>query len=80
MTPSRSVARDISYASSATSRSGRIVIRSLENLTGRLKLIRMARNYQTDVAAGRDFWEVMIERYGLSLDVLGGRLDNIPSE
>ncbi len=80
MTPSRSVARDISYASSATSRSGRIVIRSLENMTGRLKLIRMAHNYQTDVAAGRDFWEVMIERYGLSLDVLGGSLDNIPSE
>jgi putative hemolysin len=80
MTPSRSVAREISYASSATSRSGRIVIRSLENMTGRLKLIRMAHNYQTDVAAGRDFWEVMIERYGISLDVLGGSLDNIPSE
>ncbi len=80
MTQSRSVARDISYASSATSRSGRVVIRSVENLTGRLRLIRMAQNYQIDVAQGRDFWEVMLERYGLSLAVIGGSLDNIPRE
>ena len=28
----------------------------------------------------RDFWEVIVERYGLSLDVVGGSLDNIPRE
>ena len=38
-----SIAREISYASSASTRAGRAVIRSVENLTGRLKLIRMAR-------------------------------------
>jgi len=76
----RSIAREISYASSASTRAGRAVIRSVENLTGRLKLIRMARDYERDVAAGRDFWEVMVERYGLTLDVVGGSLDNIPRE
>jgi putative hemolysin len=73
-----SIAREISYASSASTRVGRAVIRSVENLTGRLRLIRMAADYDREVAAGRDFWQVMVERYGLRLDVIGGELDNIP--
>ncbi len=74
-----SVAREISYASSASTRVGRVVIRSVENLTGRLQLIRMARDYDREVAAGRDFWEVLIERYGLSLQLMGGSFGNIPA-
>ena len=74
----RNVAREISYASSARTRAGRAVIRSLENVTGRLRLIHMARGYDLEVAGGRDFWEVMVERYGLSLEVTGGSLDAIP--
>ncbi|MEM9269129.1 MAG: lysophospholipid acyltransferase family protein [Pseudomonadota bacterium] len=79
MKPSQ-VAREISYASSAQTKAGRGVIRSIENLTGRLKLIRMAEGYEREVKAGRDFWEVMVERYGISLDILGGSLANIPKE
>jgi putative hemolysin len=75
-----SIAREISYASSASSRAGRVVIRSLENLTGRLRLIRMAHGYDREVAAGRDFWQVMVDRYGLSLQVIGGELANIPRD
>lgn len=56
------------------------MIRTLENLTGRQRLIRMAQGYEDDVAAGRSFWEVMIERYQLGLDVRGGALDALPSE
>ena len=37
MKPPHSVAREISYASSASTRAGRAVIRSVENLTGRLQ-------------------------------------------
>lgn len=74
------VARDISYAYSAQTRGGRAVIRVLENATGRLRLIRRAAGYDADVAAGADFWSVMVRRYGLSLDVIGGALDNIPSD
>ena len=76
----RQVARDISYAFSAETRSGRAVIRTLENATGRLQLIRRAEGYQDEVAQGADFWSVMVRRYGLSLNVAGGELENIPSE
>ncbi|MEM9431310.1 MAG: lysophospholipid acyltransferase family protein [Pseudomonadota bacterium] len=74
----RAVAREISYANSAQTRAGRGLIRLTENLTGRIKLIRMARGYDDEVRAGRDFWEVMVERYALGLDVRGGSLDSIP--
>jgi putative hemolysin len=74
------VARDISYASSASSKGGRAVIRVLENATGRLKLIKRAEGYDAEIAQGRDFWQVITERYGLSLDVIGGSLDNIPKD
>lgn len=74
----RQDARDISYAYSAGTKGGRAVIRLMENTTGRLGLIRRARGYADEVAAGRDFWQVMVERYGLALDVIGGSLDNVP--
>ncbi|MEL6433533.1 MAG: acyltransferase, partial [Pseudomonadota bacterium] len=73
-------ARDISYAYSAQTRSGRAMIRTMENLSGRLSLIRRAEGYQDEVAAGRDFWQVMVERYGLSLDVTGGTLHDVPRQ
>ncbi len=47
------VTRDITYATSARSRSGRALIRVLENATGRLSLIRRAEGYEHEVASGR---------------------------
>lgn len=73
-------ARDISYASGVGSRGGRAVIRLLENATGRLSLIRRAKGYDKDVAQGRDFWQVITERFGLTLNVTGGTLETIPAE
>ena len=78
MSRERHAAQDISYAHSAESKRGQIVIKLLENATGRLTLIKRARGYQDEVAQGRDFWQVMVERYGLSLDVVGGSIDHIP--
>ncbi len=75
----RQIARDISYANGAATKSGRALIRVIENATGRLKLIRKAKGYDTEVASGRDFWQVICDRYGLTLDVVGGSLDNIPT-
>ena len=72
--------REISYAYSAETRAGRAVIRSIENLTGRLSLIRRALGYEHEVSAGRDFWEVMTERYGVKLDAGPNGLEGIPSE
>jgi len=73
------VARDISYASSAQTRGGRALIRVLENATGRISLIRRAEGYEAEMERGRDFWDVMVDRYGLSLDIVGGSLSNIPA-
>lgn len=75
----KDVAREISYASSARTKGGRAVVRVLENATGRLGLIRRARGYEAEVAAGRDFWAVIVDRYGLSLEVAGGSLTDIPA-
>ena len=75
----RHVARDISYASSAQTKGGRALIRVLENITGRLSLIRRADGYERELMDGRSFWQVIPERYGLSLDVIGGDLAHIPA-
>jgi putative hemolysin len=72
------VTHDISYATSARTRPGRALIRALENVTGRHKLIARAQGYEAEVAGGRSFWQVIPERYGLSLDIVGGALANIP--
>ncbi len=73
-------ARDLSYAWSAQTRSGKAVIRLMENSTGRVRLLRRARGYETELANGGSFFEVMVQRYGLSLDVVGGALSHIPRE
>ena len=73
-------AREISYAYSARTRAGRAFIRGVENLTGRPRLIRMARGYDLEVAQGRDFWEVMQERYRIRLAVTERDIANIPRE
>ena len=80
MTSQREIARDISYAHSARTKGGKAVIKLLENTTGRLRLIRRAKGYEHEVAQGEDFWNVMVQRYGLSLDVVRGDLANIPKE
>ena len=80
MAMDRHIARDISYAFSAQTRGGKAMIRLMENSTGRLGLIRRAEGYEHEVAAGRDFWQVMVDRYGLTLNVTGGSLDTIPRE
>ncbi|MEP3786536.1 lysophospholipid acyltransferase family protein [Ascidiaceihabitans sp.] len=74
----RDVTRDITYAHSASSKAGRAVIRVIENSTGRLGLIKRAQGYEAEVAAGRDFWSVMVDRYGLGLEIFDGALSNIP--
>lgn len=73
------ISRDISYASSARSALGRAVIRTLEATTGRHSLIARAAGYDSAVARGESFWQVMPERFGLSLDVVGGSLQAIPA-
>ena len=74
------VARDISYASSANGFMGQLLIRSIENFTGRLGLIRRAKDYDKEVASGRNFWEVIVERYNIEMNLVEGCLEDIPKE
>ena len=73
------VTSSISYASSSRTIAGRAVIRLLENASGRNRLIARASGYESEIAKGRSFWQVIPERYGLSLDIIGGSLANIPA-
>lgn len=75
----RNVARDISYASSARTRRGRLVVRGLEALTGRQGLLLRARGYDQAVSQGAIFWEEMAQRYGLRPEIVRGSLDLIPA-
>ena len=50
----------------------------MENSTGRLGLMKRATGYEDDMARGMGFFDVMVQRYGLTLDVVGGSLANIP--
>ena len=78
MAAQRQILSDISYAGSAATRTGRAMIRLMENASGRMALIRRADGYRDDIAEGADFWTVMADRYGVTLDVVGGALENIP--
>jgi putative hemolysin len=78
--PKPELAGDISYAHSAQTRGGRALIRTMENLTGRIRLIKRAAGYDREIAEGRDFWDVMVRRYGLSLELAQGSLANIPRD
>ena len=49
MKHNRQTARDISYAYSARTYSGRAVIKILENITGRIGLIRKAKGYEHEI-------------------------------
>ena len=70
--------RDLSYAHAARSKPGKALIRLMENTTGRVSLIKRARGYEHDVGPDTNFFEVMVARYGLSLDVMRGDLGLIP--
>ena len=74
------VARDISYATSANGFMGQFLIRSIENITGRLGLIRRAKDYEKEVARGRNFWEVIVERYNIEINIVKGSFEDIPKE
>ena len=74
------VARDISYATSANGFVGQLFIRSIENITGRIGLIKRAKDYDVEVANGRNFWEVIVERYNIKINLIKGCLEDIPKK
>lgn len=71
---------DISYVYFVVIKGGWVFICVFENIMGWLCLIRCVKGYEDEVVNGCDFWQVMVECYGLSFEVLGGFLDNIFKE
>ena len=67
-------ASDISYASCARTTSGRVLIKILENITGRRNLLNKALGYERELSDGHNFWSIMFQRFGLSLEILNGAL------
>ncbi len=73
-----SLLKDISYASAARTKPAQAFIRTVENATGRRRLLLRARA-SYDAPEGRsDFWRAMMRAFGLHLELAGGTLDNIP--
>ena len=73
------IASDIIYSYSAQIKAGKTVIKMMKNTTGRLRLLKRARGFEREVANGGDFWQLIVERYGLSLDVVAGDFSTIPT-
>jgi len=71
-------AKEISYSATAKNRRGRVLIRTVENATGRIRVMRQVRGYDKAMADGQVFWDVVPNLCGLSLDIVSGSLDNIP--
>ncbi len=70
----------VSYAKVAQSWVGQNVIKLIENAMGRQGLIKRAQDYDIEIAQGRSFWEVMLSRYGVSLDLISGSFADIPAQ
>ena len=74
----KSAAKEISYSATAKTRRGRALIRSVENATGRIRVMRQVRGYEDAMARGAVFWDLVPDLCGLKLDVVSGSLDKIP--
>ena len=74
----KKVNHDLSYAHSAQSRSGRTIIRFLENATGRSALLSRSPNLRTNMHSIQNFWHSIMEGYGVTIDIMQGELGDIP--
>ena len=61
----RQSTQEISYAYSAQTLSGRALIKILENVTGRVGLIKRAQGYEKELEGGDSFWNVMFQKFRL---------------
>lgn len=76
----RKFSHDVSYAQSAKNSLGEIFIKFLENTTGRLALLKRVQSLDVNFSASKNFWQSIINGYGVKIDVLRGNLQNIPTD
>ena len=71
---------DVSYAQSAKKDLGKFIIKFLENATGRLALIKRVQSLRLNFSTSKNFWQSIINGYGVKIDVLRGDLQYIPTD
>ena len=69
---------DLSYSNSFPSPRRHFVIRWVENLTGRIKIMRLAKKHQVEPPLPGDFWAQAMTRMGINTNVSEEMLANIP--
>ncbi len=72
------IANAVSYAHCAKTKTAQAFIRTMENATGRRYLMKRVQGYRHDITPECDFWQVIMARCGLSLEIIDGLPDNIP--
>jgi putative hemolysin len=73
-------ATDLTYAGSFTSPWKRALIRVIENVTGRLKLLWLVRAWERDENRDPDFWKSVLDRMDVKLTTSKEQLESIPKE
>ncbi|MEM7438105.1 MAG: lysophospholipid acyltransferase family protein [Pseudomonadota bacterium] len=71
---------DLTYASSFTSPWKRGIIRLIENVTGRFRLLWLIRQWERDENRPADFWVSVLNRLQIGLTTPQDQLDAIPKE
>ena len=73
-------ASELTYAGSFDSPFKRGLIRIIENLTGRLKLLYLVRKWERDENRDPDFWKSVLDRLDIKLTTPKEQLDSIPKD
>lgn len=71
-------ARDLTYANSFPSVFKRGIIRTIEMMSGRIKLLRLIRAYERDQEKDPDFWKSVLDRLRINLTTPQDQIDRIP--
>ena len=73
--------RRLSYASTFTNPSQRVTIQTIEHLTGKLRLLRKIRRFETmGVPHGQAFWKQALDVMGIELQTPQEQIDRIPKD
>ena len=71
---------DLTYSTSFTSPFKRVLIQVIENLTGRIKLLRLVRKWERDESRDPDFWQSVLDKLEIVLTTPQDELDYIPKQ
>lgn len=73
--------RRLSYASTFTNPTQRIIIQTIEHLTGKLRLLRKIRRFEAmGVPHGQAFWKQALDVMGIELKTPQEQIDRIPKD